>query len=274
MASVDFFTGFTYKWAQTGAVFDWQDDQYKLGWATIGSTPPTVEQFNRVLQVSDEKSNWLYGQLKTVADAKSVTLSAGSLTGLQQVLAAYTPDATETVKGIAAIATNTEVGAATNDTKFVTPLKLGNFFTSRFIQATEAALGVLKLATQAQTNAGTDDTTAVTPKKLRFGFAASFGPSGYLTLPTWMGGLIFQWGIGTISLTTTSGIYYTGNVTLNLPIPFSATPYFCLPTIQKTPNALNTISSNGFSSTQVQFSGCTSNESPQTPSIYYFAVGK
>lgn len=98
MATVDFFTGFTYKWAQTGNTFAWDDAQYKLGWATVGDTPPTVEQFNRVHQIADEKSNWLYGQLKTVADAKSVTLSAGSLTGLQQVLAAYgqssTTDAT------------------------------------------------------------------------------------------------------------------------------------------------------------------------------------
>lgn len=195
MASVDFFTGFTYKWAQTGAVFDWQDDQYKLGWATIGSTPPTVEQFNRVLQVSDEKSNWLYGQLKTVADAKSVTLSAGSLTGLQQVLAAYTPDATETIKGIAAIATNAEVNAATNDTKFITPLKLANSFAARIVQATESVLGILKIATQAQTNAGTDDTTAVTPKKLRFGVSMSLLQNGYIALPSWLGGIIFQWGV-------------------------------------------------------------------------------
>lgn len=89
MATVDFFTGFTYKWAQTGNTFAWDDAQYKLGWATVGDTPPTVEQFNRVHQIADEKSNWLYGQLKTVADAKSVTLSSGALTGLQQVLAAY-----------------------------------------------------------------------------------------------------------------------------------------------------------------------------------------
>lgn len=89
MAAVDFFSAFQYKWAQTGNVFAWDDAQYKLGWATIGSTPPSVEQFNRAQQVLDEKSNWLYGQLKTVADAKSVTLSSASLTGLQQVLAAY-----------------------------------------------------------------------------------------------------------------------------------------------------------------------------------------
>ena len=89
MATVNFFDAFQYKWAQTGDIFAWDDTQYRIGWATVGSTPPSVEQFNRVHQVADEKANWLFGQLKTVADAKSVTLSAGSLTGLQQVLAAY-----------------------------------------------------------------------------------------------------------------------------------------------------------------------------------------
>ena len=89
MAAVDFFSAFQYKWAQTGTVFAWDDAQYKLGWATIGSTPPSVEQFNRAQQVLDEKSNWLYGQLATVAAARGVTLTGASLTGLQQVLAAY-----------------------------------------------------------------------------------------------------------------------------------------------------------------------------------------
>lgn len=89
MAAVDFFSAFQYTWAQTGSTFAWDDSQYKLGWATIGSTPPSVEQFNRVHQVADQKANWLYGQLATVAAARGVTLDSASLTGLQQVLAAY-----------------------------------------------------------------------------------------------------------------------------------------------------------------------------------------
>lgn len=89
MAAVDFFSAFQYKWAQTGSLFAMDDAQYKLGWAFIGSTPPSVEQFNRAQQVLDEKSNWLYGQLATVAAARGVTISGASLTGLQEVLAAY-----------------------------------------------------------------------------------------------------------------------------------------------------------------------------------------
>lgn len=274
MATVNFFDAFQYKWAQTGDIFAWDDTQYRLGWATVGSTPPSVEQFNRVHQVADEKANWLYGQLATVATAKGVTLAAGDLTGLSQVLASYTPNSSETVRGLIEIATTAETAAGTDDQRAVTPLKLTQRLSAVIVQATEAVSGYAKIATQAQTNAGTDDATIVTPKKLRSGVAMLLATTGYITLPAWLGGLTFQWGIGTISLTTASGIYYTGTATLNLPIAFATNPYFCLPVVQKTPNALNTVSSSGFSSTQVHFSGCTSNESPQTPSLYYLAVGK
>ncbi|KFX61006.1 hypothetical protein KBK24_0134495 [Burkholderia sp. K24] len=61
-------------------------------------------------------------------------------------------------------------------------------------QAAEAVQGTAKVATQAITNAGTDDTTMVTPKKMRAGFAFAAGTIGYVAFPTWLGGLIIQWG--------------------------------------------------------------------------------
>jgi microcystin-dependent protein len=61
-------------------------------------------------------------------------------------------------------------------------------------QATETKLGTAKVATQALTDLGTDDATIVTPKKMRWGFGISRAANGYIILPTWLGGLIIQWG--------------------------------------------------------------------------------
>ena len=86
MAAVDFFTAFGYQWAQDGSVYNWDDNQYKQGWATIGSVPPSVEQFNRVHQVLDQKANWLFAQLQVAATARGITLAATDLDGLLKVL--------------------------------------------------------------------------------------------------------------------------------------------------------------------------------------------
>ncbi len=60
-------------------------------------------------------------------------------------------NATETLAGIAAIATQTEADAGTDNTKFITPAKLA---------------GRTTIATQTEVNAGTDDAKLVTPLTL------------------------------------------------------------------------------------------------------------
>jgi hypothetical protein len=49
-------------------------------------------------------------------------------------------------------------------------------------------------ATQPEVDAGVSAGKFVTPATLRFGVVYSLGSSGYLKLPSWLGGLIFQWG--------------------------------------------------------------------------------
>jgi hypothetical protein len=91
-------------------------------------------------------------------------------------------------------------------------------------QATEAAQGTAKVATQAITNAGTDDATIVTPKKLRAGFAISLTANGYITFPSWLGGLIIQWG-----QYNTTGTSTPQTVTYPLAYPTGTLSLVCAP---------------------------------------------
>ena len=75
-------------------------------------------------------------------------------------------------------------------------------------QATEVKLGTAKIATQAQTDAGADDATIVTPKKMRWGFSFLKAVNGYFVFPTWLGGLIVQWGSTTTSASADLAVSY------------------------------------------------------------------
>ena len=78
-----------------------------------------------------------------------------------------TKQATETKKGIAEIATQSETNTGTDDEKIVTPKKLATR------TATESRTGIAAIATQQEVDDGQDDTKIVTPKKLN-----SFWTSG------------------------------------------------------------------------------------------------
>jgi hypothetical protein len=86
MATVDILPAFDYEWAQLGAVEAIDENQWRAGWAFIGSVPPSVEQFNKFGQIFDQKSNYLYGQLKTIYDLTGVVPGAAVLSSLRDAL--------------------------------------------------------------------------------------------------------------------------------------------------------------------------------------------
>ena len=105
-----------------------------------------------------------------------------------------------------AVATATTGNSAVNKTQF--DAKTG--------QATETTAGIAEICTDAELLAGTSDTVVATPLKLRLGFAVSIATRGYVAFPTWLGGVVIQWGKETT---------VTSNTVINLPYAGMANCY-------------------------------------------------
>lgn len=110
-----------------------------------------------------------------------------------------------------------EAVPAIENSKPMTALRVAQSIAKRVVQATESALGLAKLGTQVQVDAGADDSVMVTPKKLRWGFQILKEAHGYVMFPTWLGGLVIQWGYQTLP----------PNATTNFPFPM-AFPNACV----------------------------------------------
>jgi hypothetical protein len=136
-------------------------------------------------------------------------------------------------------------------------------------QATETAQGTAKVATQAITNAGTDDTAIVTPKKLRAGFAISLTAAGYIAFPTWLGGLIIQWG----NITSGAG----GLVQAAFPIAFPSACISAVLNYLAAGNGLGTVATVSSNTTRTIIqANCFATSTAAGVSggaIYYIAIG-
>lgn len=124
-------------------------------------------------------------------------------------------------------------------------------------QATEIKQGTAKVATQNQVNAGSDDSVIVTPKKLRLGFEVSIAPNGYIVFPSWLGGLMLQWGQAYMQGTTE---------TFNYPTAFRSQVYQMVATDAGS-------GAHSLGATAISLAAFTAYGNVATTNFRYFAIG-
>jgi hypothetical protein len=82
----NFFSRFKKRWANSGVIAEPTDIQMDNGFNFLGNNPPSLELFNAIHQLLDEKDNWLYSQLAEVMSSAGVTPSSSDVQGLLKSL--------------------------------------------------------------------------------------------------------------------------------------------------------------------------------------------
>ena len=141
--------------------------------------------------------------------------------------------------------------------------------------ASEAAAGLAKIATQPLVDAGVDDSTFVTPKKLRFGITLILGPNGAVAFPSWLGGLVIQWG-------TVSGITPDNSLNVSFPMAFTTACYSLTSSVRNAPGTTwidehstlqwRSVSNSGFVACRQQINDAGS--AAANWAANYIAIGK
>ncbi len=195
-------------------------------------TPLTLQKKIGDLWKQSTESRFGVTRLATQDQANAGADDTTTVTPLKMAVAlgSLLKQATESRFGVTRLATQDQANAGADDTTTVTPLKMAVALGSLLKQATEATFGIVRIANQAETDLGTNDEKMVTPLKLRYGFSASFTSRGHIALPSWLGGLVVNWGLeaGIPAATDSPGsVGPTRDATLSLAFPNQSFGVLC-----------------------------------------------
>ena len=195
-------------------------------------TPLTLQKKIGDLWKQATESRFGVTRLATQDQANAGADDTTTVTPLKMAVAlgSLLKQATESRFGVTRLATQDQANAGADDTTTVTPLKMAVALGSLLKQATEATFGIVRIANQAETDLGTNDEKMVTPLKLRYGFSASFTSRGHIALPSWLGGLVVNWGLeaGIPAATDSPGsVGPTRDATLSLAFPNQSFGVLC-----------------------------------------------
>jgi hypothetical protein len=144
-------------------------------------------------------------------------------------------------------------------------------FDAKTGQATETVAGIAEICTDAELLAGSSDTVVATPLKLRLGFAVSIGTRGYVAFPTWLGGVVIQWGKETT---------VTGSTTINFPLATMSNCYSVVGTADQSISSdieyvgFSSISATNFTANTCYFPQVGGTVVPGGNTFWWIAIGK
>lgn len=109
------------------------------------------------------------------------------------------------------------------DQLFTSPSAVSARATIGVVDADDSTKGLVQRATDSEAISGVDDTKFLTPKKLKLGFSVTLSTTGHIKFPSWLGGLIIQWGIQDVYANTTAAVIKS------IPFPNAALSITCSP---------------------------------------------